>query len=115
MLERLGRDGLRKGIGTVFFAVGVTAALAGLTAVAIYWGALGIAAILAVDRIPDAVFEAPAVKVKVSRSESPGMTVGEYHRRLAIHAEREELKEERIEKRRKRQERKAKARSGGKF
>lgn len=105
------------GVHTFGTTVGVTAALAGLEWVGLYVGFLWWFVAFAIYRYaPDFVFEEPAPKAVVTYSETPGMSEGEYHRRLAIHSEREELKEEKIEKRRKRQERKAKAQSGsGRF
>lgn len=60
--------------------------------------------------MPDVVFDPDvAPKSVVTETHEDGLTSEEYARRLAIHHERNELKDERIEKRRREQERKTKA------
>jgi hypothetical protein len=91
---------------------GVTAALAGLYAPAIFVALVGVSiAVLFYRNAPDVVFDDPPAKVIPTRSSSPGMTETEMYRRLAIHGEREDMKEEKIERERKRQRRQAKSRS----
>lgn len=97
------------GIASAFTYVGIAAILSGLRAAGVFVIATGAAfGWAAHEYLPDVAFERPPSKAIVTRSRVDGMSEQEVFRRLAIHGEREDLKEEKIEKRRKRQERKAK-------
>jgi len=99
------------GVATFFTSIAVTTALAGLELVGVFVGLAGAGAAAAICRYaPDVVFNADVdPKAIVTRSEVPGMNDNVYARRFAIHAAREDLREEKIEQYRKKQERKAKS------
>lgn len=106
-LSRLGRSKVRRALSIPFISAGIAAALAGLGLVAMYAALLAIAVYTASDRLPDELFEEPDPAVTRSTTKVPGMHADEVARRLAIHNEREDLRAEKIEEQRRRQERKA--------
>jgi hypothetical protein len=109
-LGRVGRRRSAAAVGTTTAAAGVTGALAGFTKAGAFVVAVAVAVAVAIDRhAPDVVFDADvAPKAIVTHEHEDGLTDAEYARRLAIHSERNELKEEKIEARRKKQRAKAK-------
>lgn len=111
--SRVGRRRVAACVWAPFTFVGVATALAGLEYAGAFVALAGAVVAATVYRhAPDSVFEAPAPTAIVTKSSTDGMTEGEVDRRLSIHAEREELREEKIERRRKRQERKSKSGRG---
>lgn len=98
------------GIGSCIAAVGIATLLAGLESTASFtFGIAGFVAAFLYYRLPDVVFDGDvAPKAIVTSEHEDGLTDQEYARRLAIHGERNELREQKIEERRKKQERKAK-------
>jgi len=99
------------GVATFGTSIGVTAALAGLELVGLYVASIVYLIAWSCYRYtPDVVFDGDVdAKATVTQSSTPGMSEREVYRRLTIHGEREDLKQEKIEKKRKRQERQAKA------
>jgi hypothetical protein len=96
------------GVGAAFAAVGIAAVLAGVESTAWFVGVVGgIVTVLCYYWLPDVVFDPPPDVVTETRSSTPGMTEREVYRTLAIHGERQDLKEEKIEQERKRRERRA--------
>lgn len=103
------------GVATLFGTIAVTTALAGLESTGLFVALVGVAVAAAIDRYaPDVVFDGDvAPKAIVTHEHEDGLTEAEYARRLAIHSERGDLKEEKIEARRKKQRAKAKSGGGG--
>jgi hypothetical protein len=110
-LGRVGRRRFAMGVATLFGTIGIATALGGLESTGLFVAVVGVAVAAAIDRYaPDVVFDGDvAPKAIVVEEHEPGMSGDEYARRLAIHSKRNEVKEEKIEKRRKEHERKAKA------
>jgi len=111
VLSRVGRRRLSATVGAAFGTIGIATALAGLESTGLFVAFVGVVVAAAIDRhAPDVVFDGDVdPKATVTRSSTPGMSEREVYRRLTIHGEREDLKQEKIEKKRKRQERQAKA------
>ena len=111
VLGHVGRRRFAMGVATFGTTIGVTAALAGLELVGVYLTSIVYLIAWACYRYaPDVVFDGDVdPKATVTRSSTPGMSEREVYRRLTIHGEREDLKQEKIEKKRKRQERQSKA------
>jgi len=109
VLSRAGRLRACAGVGAAFSFVGIATALAGLESTASFVAIVGgFVSGLCYYRLPDAVFESPPDVVTETKSTTPGMTEQEVYRTLAIHAERQDLKEEKIEREQKRRERRSK-------
>ena len=97
------------GVATFFGTIGIATVLAGLESTGVFVAFVGVVVAAAIDRYtPDVVFDGDvAPKAIVTEEHEDGLSQAEYARRLAIHSERNELKEEKIEKRRKKQKAKA--------
>lgn len=108
--SRVGRPNVAACIWAPFAFAATMAALAGLEYAGAFVALTGNALAGAFYRYaPDSLFETPRPKAIVTKSSTDGMTDAEVDRRLSIHTEREQLREKKIERRRKRQERKSKS------
>lgn len=110
-LGHVGRRRFAMGVATFFGTIGIATALGGLESTGLFVAIVGGVLAGAIHRYtPDVVFDGDVTpSATVTRSEVPGMKESVYARRIAIHGEREDLREEKIEQERKKRERKAKA------
>jgi len=106
-----GRRTVAVGVSVVVAAVAATVGLATTVAAGAFVATVGVVVAWWIDRhAPDKWFDPPNPVVDVTRSATPGMSEREVYRHLTIHNEREDLREEKIEKERRKRRRQAKTR-----
>lgn len=108
-----GRRRIAATCGSTIGAVGIATLLAGLELTGAFVVIVAVAVAVWVDRYaPDRVFDRPSPTVVKTSSSTPGMTENEVNRQLAIHSHRNDLRDEKVERERKRRERRRKVQSG---